>query len=223
MNRISSLFKPLKYIDKNVSVLVKTKGVINLMELTKIDHKNIYYPPGGILMWIIIFLELITFGIALCVMAFYSKEEPEIFHNSRLQLNTMIGVTNTLVLIVSGYFMALSVRCFKKKNIQKSNLFLKLTMLGGLLFLGLKGFEYYYKIVAGLGVGHNTFYTFYWMLTGFHVIHVLVGLVILFSILIKLNKTAKNIAIEDFEASAAFWHMCDLIWLLLFPIIYLLF
>lgn len=66
------------------------------MEITKIDHKNIYYPPGGILMWLIIFLELITFGIALCAMAFYSKEEPEIFHNSRLQLNTTIGTINTL-------------------------------------------------------------------------------------------------------------------------------
>ena len=192
------------------------------MELTKIDHKNIYYPPGGILMWLIIFLELLTFGIALCVMVFYSKEEPEIFHNSRLQLNTTIGAINTLFLIVSGYFMALSLKSFKLQNIKKSRLFLKITMLGGLLFLGLKGFEYIDKIEAGLNVGYNTFFTFYWMLTLFHVIHVLVGLVILISIFSKLNNK-NTIKLEDFEASATFWHMCDLIWLLLFPIIYLLF
>ena len=193
------------------------------MELTKINHKNIYYPPGGILMWIIIFLELFTFGMALCAMAFYSTEEPEIFHHSRLQLNTTIGAINTLFLIVSGYFMALSVNHFKQNNIKKSRLFLKLTMLGGVLFLVLKGFEYSHKIDTGLTIGYNTFYSFYWMLTLFHVIHVLVGLVILLSVSIKLKKDASDTKIEDFEASAAFWHMCDLIWLLLFPVIYLLF
>ncbi len=193
------------------------------MELTKIDYKNIYYPPGGILMWIIIFLELLTFGMALCVMAFYSKEEPEVFHNSRLLLNTTIGTLNTLLLIVSGYFMAQSVASFKQRNIEKSKLFLKLTIFGGLLFLALKGFEYYDKIEAGLSIGYNTFFSFYWMLTAFHVIHVLVGLVILWSIFRTLKKDAYKTKIEDVEASAAFWHMCDLIWLLLFPVIYLLF
>jgi len=174
-------------------------------------------------MWIIIFLELLTFGMALCAMVFYSKEESEVFHLSRLQLNTTIGATNTLFLIISGYFMALSVSCFRQKNIQKSKLFLKLTMLGGLLFLVLKGFEYYDKIESGLTISYNTFFSFYWMLTLFHVIHVLVGLGILSSIFIKLSKDSSETKIEDVEASAAFWHMCDLIWLLLFPVIYLLF
>ncbi len=192
------------------------------MKVETVNYKNIYYPPGGILMWIIIFLELITFGMALVAMVVYSKEEPEVFHTSRLQLNTIIGTVNTVFLIVSGYFMALSVNYFKQQNINKSRLFIKLTMLGGLLFLCLKGFEYYYKIDAGLDVGYNTFFTFYWMLTLFHVIHVLVGLVILISIFSKLN-SKNTVELEDFEASAAFWHMCDLIWLLLFPVIYLLF
>ena len=96
-------------------------------------------------------------------------------------------------------------------------------MLGGLLFLVLKSFEYFDKIEAGLTMGYNTFFTFYWMLTLFHVIHVLVGLVILGSVYFGLKKTTSTTSIEDVEASAAFWHMCDLIWLLLFPIIYLLF
>ncbi len=76
------------------------------MQKTAIDYKNIYYPPGGILLWIIIFLELFTFGIALIAMVYSSKEEPEIFHSSRLLLNTTIGAVNTVFLIVSGFCMA---------------------------------------------------------------------------------------------------------------------
>jgi len=188
-----------------------------------INHKNIFYPPGGILLWIIIFLELFTFGMALVAMVFYSKDEPEIFHNSRLLLNTAFGTINTVFLITSGFFMAISVNYLKQKNTKKSLLFLTLTMLGGVLFLGLKSIEYIDKIEAGLTIGYNTFFTFYWMLTLFHVIHVLVGLVILVSVYVGLKREKSTTTIEDVEASAAFWHMCDLIWLLLFPIIYLIF
>ncbi len=96
-------------------------------------------------------------------------------------------------------------------------------MLGGVFFLVLKGFEYYEKMEVGLTIGYNTFFTFYWLLTLFHVIHLLVGLVILLFMQRDLNKNKLNAKIEDVEASAAFWHMCDLIWLLIFPVIYLIF
>jgi len=188
-----------------------------------IDVKNIYYPPGGILMWIIIFLELITFGMALIAMVFYSKDEPIVFHNSRLLLNATYGMINTIFLISSGFFMALSVKYFKDRDLKKSRLFLKLTMFGGVLFLILKAVEYYDKIEAGLSIGYNSFFTFYWMITLFHVVHVIVGLIILSSVHYTLNKKKLSTNIDDIEASAAFWHMCDLIWLLLFPIIYLVF
>lgn len=61
----------------------------------KINHKNIYYPTGGILIWIIIFLELITFGIALIAMVYYGKQLPELFHDSSQQLNIVFGTINT--------------------------------------------------------------------------------------------------------------------------------
>ena len=189
----------------------------------QINSKNIYYPPGGILLWVIIFLELITFGIALIAMVISSKENPTDFHESRLLLNTPFGTINTVFLITSGFFMAVSVNYLKQNNTKKSLLFLTLTMLGGVLFLVLKGVEYSDKIDAGLTIGYNTFFTYYWMLTLFHVIHVIVGLVILVSVYVGLKKKKSTTTIEDVEASAAFWHMCDLIWLLLFPIIYLLF
>ncbi|WP_456461674.1 cytochrome c oxidase subunit 3 [Lutibacter sp.] len=193
------------------------------MSVQQVNEKSIYYPPGGILLWILIFLELITFGAALVAMMVYGKQEPEMFHASRLHLNTTIGTINTIALITSGFFMALSVQYFKEKNLKKSSLFLKLTMLGGVFFLALKGFEYYEKVEAGLTIGYNTFFTFYWLLTLFHVIHLLVGLVILLFMQHDLNKNKTNANLEDIEASAAFWHMCDLIWLLIFPVIYLIF
>ncbi len=183
--------------------------------------KKLYYPPGGILMWIIIFLELFTFGMALLAMIYYSKEEPLIFHNSKLLLNTELGTINTLLLITSGFFMAKSVTFFKEKNIKKTTFFLKLTLLTGLLFLIIKSIEYYLKIEGGYTMNYNTFFSFYWMLTLFHVVHVLVGMVILISTYFGITKNTTTL--DDFEAGAAFWHMCDLIWLLLFPIIYLIF
>jgi nitric oxide reductase NorE protein len=190
------------------------------MDTTRINYNNIYYPPGGILLWIFIFLELITFGIALIALVVSSKEYPELFHQSRLELNTTIGAINTVFLLVSGFFMATTVNQFKLNNLKRASYFLKLTMLGGLLFLILKGVEYYFKVSGGHTLGYNSFYTFYWLLTGFHVIHVIVGMVILFFISNGLKKT-KITALEDVEAGAAFWHMCDLIWLLLFPTLYL--
>ncbi|MEX1382125.1 cytochrome c oxidase subunit 3 [Lutibacter sp.] len=193
------------------------------MKKELVSVKNLYYPPGGILLWIVIFLELFTFGMALVAMVYYSKDEPEVFHNSRLLLNTTFGAVNTVFLLTSGFFMAKSVESFKENNIKKTANFLRWTLLGGLLFLVLKSVEYYFKIENGFTMNFNTFFSFYWMLTLFHVIHVIVGLVILISVYFGIKKPIVTTSIEDFEASAAFWHMCDLIWLLLFPVIYLIF
>ncbi|HUH74479.1 MAG TPA: cytochrome c oxidase subunit 3 [Chitinophagales bacterium] len=188
----------------------------------QIDYKNLYYPPGGILLWIIIFIELITFGIALIAMVYVSKQEPALFHESRLQLNTTFGTINTVFLLTSGFFMANSVHELKLNNLLKAKKYLMTTMLFGIFFLILKSIEYYLKIDAGLGMDANVFFTFYWMLTLFHLSHVIVGLIILAIILFGMRKE-NNTSVEDVEASAAFWHMCDLIWLLVFPVIYLIF
>jgi nitric oxide reductase NorE protein len=128
------------------------------MKITKIDYKNIYYPPGGILMWILITLELITFGIALVALVAYSKEDPELYHNSRLMLNTTYGAINTVFLLVSGFFMATTIYLFKEQKFDMSLFYLRLTMLGGFLFLALKSVEYYEKINFGLVLDYNAFY-----------------------------------------------------------------
>ncbi len=193
------------------------------METLKINYKNIYYPPGGILMWIIIFLELITFGMAIVAFVFYGKEQAEVFHQSRLQLNTTFGAINTIFLLTSGFCMANAVHQFKAKNNRKSSFYFKLTMLGGLLFLIVKSLECFHKIESGISLETNIFFTFYWLLTGFHLIHVIIGVIILAWTNYGMMQNNSDTQIEDVEACAAFWHMCDLIWLLLFPVLYLIF
>jgi len=184
------------------------------------SYKNIFYPPGGILIWIIVFLELITFSMGLIALVIFSKEDPDLFHKSRLALNKSIGALNTIVLLSSGYCMAQTLNFIKKENIGKAIFYLEWTMSGGLVFMLFKAIEYYQKLEDGIDLNTNLFYTFYWLLTAFHLVHVAVGLVIL--IFMYKNIRQAKINFEDIEAGAAFWHMCDLIWLLLFPVLYLL-
>lgn len=165
-------------------------------------------------------MELVTFGVAMIAFFVSSTGDPEVFHASRMQLNPMFGLINTVFLLTSGYFMAMSVQKFKANDPATARKYLNLTMLGGLLFLLLKGVEYQQKISHGLVLGHNTFFTYYWLLTVFHLMHVLVGMIILLCMKAKL-KPNKIINTEDYEAGGVFWHMCDLIWLLLFPALYL--
>ena len=91
----------------------------------KINYKNFYYPPGGILMWIIIFLELFTFGMALVALAFSSRDNPQLFHESSLHLNRTFGTINTIFLLASGFFVANAVHNYKENNFNKASFTLK--------------------------------------------------------------------------------------------------
>jgi nitric oxide reductase NorE protein len=185
------------------------------------DSKHLFYPPGGLLLWALVLMELLTFCVALITFFVSSKSAPEVFHASRMQLVPLYGLTNTVFLLTSGYFMALSLQHFKQTNLPSARRFLSLTMLGGLLFLILKGVEYQQKISQGFTLDYDTFFTYYWLLTVFHLMHVLVGMVILICLFFRL-KSPKKLKMEDYAAGATFWHMCDLIWLILFPALYLI-
>jgi len=180
------------------------------------------YPPGGILIWIIVFVELITFGIALIVFEFSFQNNYEQFISSQNLLHKSFGLFNTIVLITSGYFMATALVNIKAGKIKPALNWLLLTIGGGVLFLIVKGWEYAEKLQAGLTLRFDEFFTFYWLLTGFHFIHVLVGVVILGALWWYLRRGVYNSTnYEDIETGGIFWHMVDLIWVLLFPILYL--
>lgn len=188
-----------------------------------VNYKTATNPPDGLLIWIVICLELLTFGLGFVALAYYGSVERDVFHEGSLQLNKTLATVNTILLLVGGYFAARGVRDFQAGLYDKVSKQFLWAILCGVGFLLVKGFEYYTKIEAGLGMDGNTFFVFYWLLTGFHWIHVLVGIVILLvlrRIVIKRQGEAK---FEDIDAGVAFWHMCDIIWLLLFPILYLLF
>ncbi len=189
---------------------------------TSPDYRNFYYPPGGILIWIIILVELLTFGAALVGLAVVSREDPASYHRSRLLLHPFYGALNTVFLLTSGYFMAMSVHWAKQNRWKKSAKQIPWALLGGFLFVVLKSVEYYEKWVAGLTLGYDTFFNFYWLLTGFHVVHVLIGLGILAGMYAGIKRKGEAFQLTDLEAGAHFWHMVDLIWLLLFPMLYLI-
>jgi len=197
--------------------LREIKGIME----TEQNAKSLFYPPGGILIWMIIYLELITFGIGIIAFVYSSKSELSSFKDSAAHLNVAIATINTIFLLTSGFFAAKSIHTFKNQQFETSIKFINIAMLSGSGFLVLKCFEYFDKMQHGFELGYNTFFTYYWLLTGFHFLHVLVGLTILF--FMKRAIAKQSILLEDFEAGTAFWHLCDLIWLILFPILYLLF
>lgn len=184
-------------------------------------YKKFFYPPGGILLWMIIFVEMLSFGLALVAFSHYASLEPEVFSQSRQTLHAGMATVNTLILLTSGYFMAMGVHYFKTRLPEKARTSLLVATGGGLVFVVIKAIEYAGKLEAGLTLSSNMFFTFYWLLTGFHLIHVITGLVILLAISYKLRHQPATVNAEDVEAGGAFWHMCDLIWLMLFPVLYL--
>ncbi|MCK9290059.1 MAG: cytochrome c oxidase subunit 3 [Bacteroidales bacterium] len=187
------------------------------------SYARFSYPPGGILIWIIVLLELITFGIGLIGFFYVGGEHKEMFHQASTHLSPLWGAINTMVLLTAGFFMVKSSHNFKAKDFPKTISWMSLAMIGGLLFMAIKGVEYYSKIQAGISLNENLFFNFYWALTFFHLIHVLVALVILMVFYIKLKRNPSSLDELDFMAGAAFWHMCDLIWLFIFPALYLVY
>lgn len=187
------------------------------------NNRSIFDPPGGILIWIIIALELATFGGAFIFYFIERADNLEMFKASQSLLNRNLATLNTLVLIVSGYFAADAVLYLKKLDRKKCIRNFGITALLGLVFVALKGFEYQEKIEIGKTLGTNAFFDFYWLLTGFHLAHVLVGIALLAAVSWQIGHSSND---EETEANvdtvASFWHLCDLIWVLLFPIIYLL-
>ncbi len=187
------------------------------------NKKAFWYPPGGILLWIIILVELVTFAAGLTIFSIQRQANLELFQSSGQLLLQKIALINTIILITGGYFMAMSVNSLKRADSQKSAVWTLAAIATGIGFLLLKSYEYYQKLEHGISLDYNLFFTFYWLLTGFHFLHVLIATLILLGIYfnIKAGKYSAN-NLLDVESSAAFWHMCDLVWLMLFAVIYLL-
>ncbi|MBU1211149.1 MAG: cytochrome c oxidase subunit 3 family protein [Alphaproteobacteria bacterium] len=171
--------------------------------------------PGDLMMWVLIVSEFLVFGAALIAFLGVRITDPAGFAADQALLDRTAGAANTIVLVTSGLCAALAVRARDTEARRQARYWLYAACLLGLVFLTVKGFEYWSKACLGIGIDTSQFFTFYYLITGFHAAHVVAGIVLL--TLVSFRDSRRNM-----ETVAAFWHMVDLVWVLLFPIIYVL-
>ena len=179
--------------------------------------------PGDLAIWFFIFMELLVFGIFFIAYAIMRIQNIEMFNQYQLTLNRELGAANTLLLITSSYFVVRAVHAIRLNNVQSCIYWLYAALGGGAGFLILKSIEYSDKFSAGISLGTNTFYMFYLSLTLFHFLHVILGMLILFAVAIKAQRGSYNSENHTgVETGASYWHMVDLVWIILFPLVYII-
>jgi nitric oxide reductase NorE protein len=171
--------------------------------------------PGHPMMWVLILTEVVTFGLLFMTFAVTGAVQHDVFAAGRTQLDPMLGGANTLVLITSGWLAALAVETRSVGRRGTARLQLAGAMALGLVFIIIKLAEYIAKAQAGIGLETDTFFTLYFLLTGFHLMHVLLGIVILAAV--GLSDSPENL-----KTGTAFWHMVDLVWVVMYPLVYLI-
>lgn len=180
------------------------------------------YPPGDLAIWFFIFAELLVFGVLFITYAVVRSRHVDLFNESQLLLDRHLGLINTLVLITSSYFVVRAVQAIRDDHQRRCVFWLGISIGTGLVFVFIKTYEFYEKSVQGIGLSTNTFYTYYIAMTFFHYMHVILGLIILAAVLLKAR--AGGYSARDYtgiETAASYWHMVDLVWIILFPLVYL--
>ncbi|MGQ7248575.1 cytochrome c oxidase subunit 3 family protein [Halomonas sp. V046] len=171
--------------------------------------------PGNPLMWVLILSELLVFAAFFGLYAWQRALEPQAFIAGQRELSALWGGVNTLVLVTSGLAAAMAVRECQLAHRAATRRWLLIAMALGATFCVIKGIEYGGKFAHGLTPESTTFFTFYFGLTGFHAAHVVFGLCL-------LGIAAWRPQRDTVVTVCAFWHMVDLIWVLLYPLLYLL-
>jgi len=171
--------------------------------------------PGELMMWVLIASELLVFGAALLSCLAVRLADPVRFAADQVLLDQTAGAINTMVLVTSGFCAAVAMREREAEQRRRARLWLLAAGSLGVMFLVVKAFEYAGKAALGIGIDSSPFFTFYYLITGFHALHVVAGLIV-------LALVAWADSVRNMEAAVAFWHMVDLVWVLLFPIIYVL-
>lgn len=188
------------------------------------------YPPGDFAIWIVIYIELVTFGLMFIGYAFSRRADIELFNTSQLALNQVSGFIDTLILITSSYFVVNAVNAVKnasgnsvKSANNRASKWLLAAIFLGSLFLLNKLLEFYDIFAQGINLSTNAFFMFYLLLTMFHFMHVTLGTVILFNIRTRTKADGYNAQDHrGIETGAMYWHLVDLLWIILFPLIYII-
>jgi len=184
-------------------------------------------------MWLFLFTELLLFGGMFILYSVYRFTHPEEFHLAAKELNTVIGTFNTAILLTSSLTMALSIAAIQRKQKTLSIIFQLLTIVLALGFMVNKYFEWGAKFHHGIYPGSETllskpsgeilFFGLYYVMTGLHGLHVVIGVVIIaFMSVFTMRDVITHDNYVKLESAGLYWHLVDIIWIFLFPLFYLI-
>ena len=177
---------------------------------------------GKLGIWLFLASEVMLFGALFSTYIILRTGAPEWPHG---ELNIMLGAVNTVILITSSVTMVMAWASLKLKDWAKHRLYLIATFLLAGVFLVNKYFEYKDHFEKGETPAHSTFTAIYFTLTGLHGIHILGGMIVMLYFLgpgTKLWKKNPDQFTNRIEYTGLYWHFVDLVWIFLFPVLYLL-
>lgn len=177
--------------------------------------------PGEPGIWVIIFGDLLVFSLFFGTFAYYRMGAPEMFRQAQAHLNQGFGLLNTLLLLTSSWAVAKSIGLTRAGQGAQGRRFASVAMLLGVGFVVVKVFEYREKLAAGIGPSTNDFFMLYFTYTGIHLLHVLAGLGALAFLRSRAIRPPEPDTIAAIEACGIFWHLVDILWVVLFAILYL--
>ncbi|WP_029652465.1 cytochrome c oxidase subunit 3 [Marinobacter daepoensis] len=190
--------------------------------MTELQARRPAHLPGDIAVWIFIFAELAVFAIMFIGFGIARSLDPDTFHAGRQALHPWTGLINTFGLITASYLVALSVHRLRDRKPGTAALLWAGVAASSIYTFG-KLWEYADLYGNGYNLGTDTFFMFYFFLTFFHFMHVVLGQIILVLLAVKVKKGDYNgDDMNGMESGASYWHMVDLVWLVLFPMLYVL-
>jgi nitric oxide reductase NorE protein len=179
--------------------------------------------PGVEGVWVFIGADSVIFAILFLTFMQDRLKNPALFEASRHTLNMNLGGIDTLILLTSSWSVALAIQALKRDLIERVPRYLLGGVLTGLMFVASKSIEYFQKFAHGLTPGTNPFYMWYFTLTGIHLVHVLLGTGLLAFLWGRSRGGAFSTSHRAVpESVASFWHLVDLLWIVLFPLLYLM-
>jgi cytochrome c oxidase subunit 3 len=184
--------------------------------------------------WVFLATEVLFFGGLFLAYTVYRIEYPQTFEECSKLMDLTLGVINTATLLTSSLTMALAVHAAEEGENKPAVRWLFLTMLLGVVFLGIKGTEYYHKYAEHLvpgpafrleSINHHRaelFFTLYFGMTGLHAIHMMIGLLVLAVMALMAKRgTFTRAYFHPIQIAGLYWHFVDIIWIFLFPLLYL--
>ncbi len=174
-------------------------------------------PTGRLAVWWVVASEIVIFGGLLASYIMNRLAHPE-WANYAIHTNTWAGAFNTFVLLTSSLSAVLGHHAAEQGDGKKAAQYLWMTMGGGALFVTVKAFEWTHEISLGYTITSNTFWSFYYTAAGLHALHVIGGVVIMG--IISLD-CLKNKELHRVELIGIYWHFVDLVWIFLFPLLYI--